>query len=253
MGERNSYTKEQEILIIDLYTRTPTARIRDSNPEIIALCDFFNDNGYHSVVSGIRNKMENLKSVDPEYTADGRTGRNNIRQGFKELWLEELRSGFSELDKHVEWAVSEIVKHSPADAAGAMPVWRHRSGQANYRDRVLAAFDNSCCISGIQTPDLIQACHIKPYRICERDGMEEQKTDVRNGLCMSVLHHKAFDSGLITIDEEHRLLISSEWEDLADDDTFFRPYEGRRIRETSRTIIGEEYLEYHRENIFRSA
>ena len=195
--------------------------------------------------------MENLKSIDPDYTADGRTGRNNIKQGFKELWLEELNSGFSDLDKHVEWAVSEILAHSPASESVDPAPWKHRSGQANYRERVLAAFDNTCCISGIQTPDLIQACHIKPYKVCAEEGREDQKMDVRNGLCLSIMHHKAFDRGLITIDEDHRIVISSKWRDLADDDAFFRPYEGKYIREP-RIALCEECLEYHREKVFIS-
>jgi len=249
MGERNSYTEEQVILIIDLYTRTPTSQVKDSNPDIIALCDFFNAHGYNSVVSGIRNKMENLKSVDPEYVSEGRVGRTKIRKGFKDLWLSELDNGFSDLDARVELAIEKIRHHLP-DGGQQIITWKHRVGQAAYRERVLAAFDNSCCISGISTPELIQACHIKPFKVCEREGLNEQKMDVRNGLCMSLLHHKAFDRGLIGIDEEHRVMISPCWEDLAEDDSFFRPFEGKRIKETPRTIIGEEYLEYHRENIF---
>lgn len=250
MSERRSYTEEQEILIIDLYTRTPTSRISNGNPDIIALCDFFNSHGYPSVVSGIRNKMENLKSVDPEYTSDGRVGRGNIRKGFKDLWLSELEDGFSNLDKHVESAMAAIIAHRPEDGTSEVPAWKHRVGQAAFRERVLASFDDTCCISGIRTPGLIQACHIKPFRICKKEGAESQKMDVRNGLCMSILHHKAFDKGLFTIDEDHCVLLSSSLDGLPRDDTFFLPFEGSRIRETPRTMIGEEYLEYHRKNIF---
>lgn len=249
MGERNSYTEEQEILIIDLYTRTPTSQVKDSNPDIIALCDFFNAHGYKSVVSGIRNKMENLKSVDPVYTVEGRVGRTKIRKSFKDLWLSELEIGFSDLDERVERAIEKI-RSGTSSGNQQNTAWKHRVGQAAYRERVLASFDNSCCISGICTPGLIQACHIKPFKVCEKEGLDDQKMDVRNGLCMSLLHHKAFDEGLFTIDEEHRIFLSPVWEDLSMDDPFFRPYEGKRIKETPRTIIGEEYLEYHREKVF---
>ena len=51
-------------MIIDLYSRTPIPNIRNDNPEIAELCELLNRNGYSRTVSGIRNKMKNLKSVD---------------------------------------------------------------------------------------------------------------------------------------------------------------------------------------------
>lgn len=62
VGQR--YTWEEETLIIDLYSRTPIPNIRNDNPEIAELCELLNRNGYSRTVSGIRNKMKNLKSVD---------------------------------------------------------------------------------------------------------------------------------------------------------------------------------------------
>ncbi len=251
MGSSYRYTKEQEILIIDLYTRTPTSRIRNSNPDIVELCRFFNDHGMPTVVSGIRNKMENLKSVDPDYVSDGRVGRTKMAKSLRELWDAEMETGFAHLDEHVADAIAAIESGSSNRPSGTPPQWSSRTGQAAFRERVLTAFGGQCCISGMSNPSLIQACHIKPYTTCHDEGRADQEMDVRNGLCMNVLFHKAFDAGLFTIDEQHRVLLSESIKDHPTEDEYFSRYDCMHIHETTRTHIGPDYLEYHRKNIFQ--
>ncbi len=113
MGSRNTYSDDEEILIIDLYRKTPTSEIRKDNPHIIELCDFFNSHGYNRTINGIIFKMENLKSVDPNYTSNGRAGLVNIRKRSKELWDRELETGFSELDAHAAEARAKISSRKP--------------------------------------------------------------------------------------------------------------------------------------------
>ncbi len=249
MGSSYRYSPEEEILIIELYTRTPNEKIGDKNPEIIELNQFFNDNGYTTTVTGIRCKMENLKSVDPEYTEGGRVGRSHMSIPFRELWLEELETGFADLDVRSEEAVKKI-SLGKGDKPGTPIRYARRAGQDAFRERVLTAFGGECCISGMSTPSLIQACHIKPYSTCHDEGRTDQEMDVRNGLCMNALFHRAFDAGLFTIDEDHRVLLSDRIGEYPTERNFFKPYSSARIHETGRTIIGEEYLDYHRHNIF---
>ena len=243
---RHEYTWEEETLIIDLYTRTPTSDINDKNQGIISLCETLNHYGYGCVVPGIRNKMENLKSVDSDYISNGRVGRTHIAKDFMNRWIDYQKTGFIGLDKDVENAYGLVEKHNPSIP---QPKRKGRDGQAVFRERVLAAFDNQCCISRMNTPQLIQACHIKPYSVCIAEKRLDQANDVRNGLCMNILYHKAFDKGLFSIDEDKRIVLSPSLE-LKRDDSFFLPYEGEKILETGRTIIGEQYLEYHRKNVF---
>ncbi len=243
---RHRYSWEEETLIIDLYTRLSYSEINDKSPEIIRLCSMLNTYGYDCVVSGLRNKMENLKSVDQEYISDGRIGRGHVAIEFSERWKNYQDSGFIGLDGDIEKAIQIVKKHNPDIPHSGIS---GRTGQTAFRERVLTSFDRQCCISGMNTAELLQACHIKPYRVCMAEGRMEQTADVRNGLCMNVLYHKAFDSGLFSIDEDRRVMLSPKLE-LKADDKFFRPYEGKKIYQTNRTIIGDTYLEYHRKNIF---
>ena len=80
---------------------------------------------------------------------------------------------------------------------------RQRLHQAAFRERVLAAYGYRCALSGLPEPRLIDAAHIVP------DGDELLgQPDVRNGICMSKLHHAAYDTGLIGIDPDLQIHVS---------------------------------------------
>ena len=235
-------------MIIDLYSRTPIPNIRNDNPEIVELCDLLNRNGYSRTVSGIRNKMENLKSVDDDYTSNGRVGRTNMSKELRSRWLNYCETGFVDLDDDVNRARS-MIGFIPIPEPTPSPGIPGRQGQDRFRRRVLAAYDNSCCISGIRIGGLLEACHIKPYNVCVEEGRSDQAMDVRNGLCMNRLHHRAFDQGLFGIDEDFHIILSPSL-DVPADDTYFLPYEGMKVKGPRFSIISKEYLEYHRKNIF---
>ena len=63
---------------------------------------------------------------------------------------------------------------------------------ARFRKNILAAYGFRCAMSDIQL-DLLDAAHIIPVE--HPKGTDE----TRNGLCLSALHHRAFDQGLIGI------------------------------------------------------
>lgn len=76
-----------------------------------------------------------------------------------------------------------------------------RVHQAQFRADVLSAYSTQCALSGIARNELIVAAHIIPHA----DGGEPI---VQNGLCLSHLHHAAFDAHLIGIDPNYRVHVS---------------------------------------------
>jgi putative restriction endonuclease len=72
---------------------------------------------------------------------------------------------------------------------------------ARFRGNVLAAYENRCAISGMQL-DLLDAAHIIPVE--HKRGTDE----VRNGLSVTVLHHRAFDHGLIGIKSDYSIIVN---------------------------------------------
>lgn len=79
------------------------------------------------------------------------------------------------------------------------------SRQANFRQQVLHAYGNRCAVTGMQLR-LIDAAHILPV------GAPDSADDVQNGIALSPTYHRAFDSGLIYLDEDLTMKIHAERE-----------------------------------------
>lgn len=121
-----------------------------------------------------------------------------------------------------------------------------RTNQGAFRDMILETYQNRCCITGLDIPQLCIASHIIPWS--ER---KETRMDVRNGLCLSATYDKAFDKHLISLDEDYRLLISPSIRDHYRNDharELFEKREGQKIHlpKTSKLRPLAKFLLVHR-------
>lgn len=111
----------------------------------------------------------------------------------------------------VHSSVSEGESPASGERRYAMRQVRQRLHQAVFRERVLHAYGARCALSGLPEARLIDAAHIIP------DGDAELgQPDVRNGICMSKVHHAAYDGGLIGIDPDYRIHVADRLFDLHD-------------------------------------
>jgi hypothetical protein len=78
-----------------------------------------------------------------------------------------------------------------------------RRGQDYFRDAVLNNFGGRCGITQLALRELLVASHILPW-----STYPDERLNVRNGICLSRLHDAAFDCGLISFDDNLRLLLS---------------------------------------------
>ncbi|MBC8288419.1 MAG: HNH endonuclease, partial [Nitrospinae bacterium] len=124
-----------------------------------------------------------------------------------------------------------------------------RVGQNFFRRSVLSAYNSKCCISGMAIPSLLVASHIVPWRVDEKNRLNP-----RNGLCLSVLHDKAFDIGVITI--TNKMTVSVSRSRTSNEDPFFDSailaYDGKPIFLPEKFHPNTEFLSYHRQHIFES-
>ena len=72
---------------------------------------------------------------------------------------------------------------------------------ARFRQNVLAAYGCRCAVSGIQL-ELVDAAHIIPV------DHERGTDELKNGICLSALHHRAFDNGLIGIKRDYSVVLN---------------------------------------------
>ena len=119
-----------------------------------------------------------------------------------------------------------------------------RVNQAAFREIILQVYNNTCCITGIDLPQVNRASHIIPWSESKATRM-----DPRNGLCLSATYDAAFDRHLISLDDTFRLLVSRDIKDFYTSEsvrTYFVSRHGQRIALPSRLKPRGDLLETHR-------
>ncbi len=76
------------------------------------------------------------------------------------------------------------------------------SRAADFRQRVLFAYGSRCAVTRVQLR-LVDAAHILPV------GAPGSSDHVANGIALSPTYHRAFDAGLIYLDDEYRMCLNN--------------------------------------------
>ena len=120
--------------------------------------------------------------------------------------------------------------------------------QSFFRRTVLASYGYKCSFCRLNISSLLNASHIIPW-----NASIPLRADPRNGLCLCVLHDRAFDRGLVAVDSEYCLLISKQLKidvPAPIHRTAFLDLEGDRIKLPERFLPMPSSLEHHRKTIF---
>ena len=113
---------------------------------------------------------------------------------------------------------------------------------------ILNNYGYRCAISGLNISTLLIASHIIPWS----DNVAE-RLNPENGICLSPLYDKAFDSGLIGIMPNYEIVLSRELLDHKNEDFFKRSF---ALINHTKIILPEEhkpnplFLQYHLDRIF---
>jgi len=94
-----------------------------------------------------------------------------------------------------------------------------------FKKEIPRIYDHTCCISGMRikvsdTIQMIDACHIISFS-------ESHDDTIGNGISLCPNLHRAFDRGLISIDENYKVLVKPFAE--ADTSYSIRQFEGKQI------------------------
>ena len=103
---------------------------------------------------------------------------------------------------------------SAAERRYALREVKTRLHQATFRSAVITAYGGRCALSGLPESRLLDAAHIA----ADSDELLGQPI-VNNGLPLSKLHHAAFDSHLIGISPDYRIVVSDRLMSVRDGPT----------------------------------
>lgn len=247
------WTRDELILAINLYCKLSFGRLHRLNPDVIKLAKLLGRTS-----SSVAYKLVNFASLDPSLQARGIKGASNASKLDKEIWREffnnwdELPFESEKLLAKIKNTTVEKLNHIqeielPKEGKTREQVVKVRVNQTFFRSSILASYNNTCCITGIQQSELLIASHIRPWSIDEKNRLNP-----RNGIAINALHDKAFETGLITITTDFKIKISSlllkqkNIEPLTD---YFLKYNNKPIILPSRFLPDIEFLKYH--NNFR--
>lgn len=122
------------------------------------------------------------------------------------------RKSMASQDRDTDIPLQNGGKRTRETGGTSEALYNQRPWQAAYRNQLLRIW-GACAVSGCRITSLLTASHIKPVIHCT----ESEKTDPYNGIFLSKVFDALFDRGLISFEDDGRILISSslQEEDLA--------------------------------------
>lgn len=252
-GQRR-WTREELILAINLYFKLPFGRLHRLNPEVISLAQLIG-----RTPNAVAFKLVNFASLDPSLKTRGIKGATNVSKLDEEVWTEFFNNWDSLpfqseelLAKYKKISVEKLnhiqEENLPKEGKVREQIIKARVNQSFFRKAILASYNNTCCITGINNPDFLIAGHIRPWSLDLNNRMNP-----RNGIAINVLHDKAYEFGYITITADYKIKVSPCIYEYTGEvyKEYFTKYDGRKIIMPSRFLPDPDFLEYHNKERFK--
>ncbi|MDP2809268.1 MAG: HNH endonuclease [Rhodocyclaceae bacterium] len=252
------WTREQLKLAFYLYCQLEFGKLHSRNRDIIELAQLIG-----RTPGAVAMKLVNFASLDPSITSTGRAGLGNAGSRDREIW-DEFHADWEGLAVECDRLRTELIESrgqvppSVLDIDEAIGledftgetrrvVTQQRIKQHFFRRAVLSSYRGRCCMSGLAEPRLLIASHIVPW---SKD--KANRLNPSNGLCLSAIHDRAFDKGLIALSDDFRVLVSTELKRSADAliQNVLLPLDGRPIELPERFVPDASFVARHREDEF---
>jgi len=252
------WTRDQLKLAFHLYCQLPFGRLHQRNPEIVTLAALID-----RTPSAVAMKLCNFASLDPSVTGSGKKALGNASALDRDIWeafhsdwetlaveCVQLRAELGDAKAPSTTAPSRTVSDTPdADYTGETrtALVTQRIKQTFFRRAVLASYRGRCCMSGLSESRLLIASHIVPWSQDPKNRLNPS-----NGLCLSSIHDRAFDQGLITLTDDFEVMVSDELRRNKDPfiSTVLVSLHRNRIELPERFAPKAEFLAHHRRNVF---
>ena len=235
-----------------MYCGIPFGKLHSTNPNIVAFAKAIG-----RTPSAVAMKLVNFASLDPAQKKRNIKGLGNVSSLDRAIWeefeaapnsvAEQSEEEFNRLSVPVESSLETEpqLPEGPTEKQLSRPM---RLVQSFFRRAVLASYGYRCSFCGLEVRSLLNASHIMPWHVSI-----DRRGNPRNGLCLCVLHDRAFDRGLMTIDTESRLQISKRLKKTNPVPLHrvgLLDIEGQQINLPGRFLPDANCLEYHRKSVF---
>lgn len=261
---RRNWSLEETQMAFALYYVLPPSECDDTGDDVqhLARC-------IHRSPNSVALKIWNIAANDPNRIALGKVGMSHGSKLDKEVWQRYAESPDSFLGECLSllFHTFEEESHGMQDAQAAPSLLTEaeqeavlgdereatvmeRVHQQYFRKSLMSNYHNKCCMTGISLKQLLVASHIKPWVA----SSAVEKTAASNGLLLNAFHDKAFDRGLITIDDDYRIRVAeSEVPHTEANEFWLYQFEGQKIDLPTICLPSHEFIEYHHKHVFLGA
>ncbi|AKD58248.1 restriction endonuclease [Spirosoma radiotolerans] len=243
------WTREQLLAVFNLYLKLPPSKLDPSNYEIKKLASLIGKSD-----SSVAVRLNNFAFVDPYNQQHGMIGLEEGAEQIRSIWngfmanqedtiYESEQIVASYQDKTLEEIYTDTA-FQVSDLKGDYKIRsiKTRVNQNVFRKIILKTYSNRCAISGLNQPELLIAGHIVPWAV-----NKEERLNPENGICLSHLYDRAYETGLICIDTDYKVLISRRLKQEVSKDffqRFFGHFEHKSIQLPKTYQPKKEFLEY---------
>lgn len=253
---RDLWTRDEMILVLNLYLKLPFGKMDRRNPDVIHLAEIIG-----RTPNAVALRLVNYASYDPILQQRGISGMAHGGKKCGEFWNEFINDRERLLFESerilaqyegttIEKKYEQEIRYIPQGIVGETKVRevKTRVNQSVFRQIVLANYDGKCALTGIDLSELLVASHIIPWA----DNVQE-RLNPENGICLSSLYDKAFDKGLISFTNDQRVIFSVRLKANVGKDyytKYFQPVENATLVTPLKYHLNPHFLEWHRDCIF---
>lgn len=250
------WTREEMILVLNLYLKIPFGKMHKSNPEVVKIARLIG-----RTPASVALRLGNYASFDPQLKQRGISGLTHAGKKCEDYWNEFIHDREKLLFESerilaqyegcsIEKKYENVIKDIPNDIVGETKIRqvKTRVNQNIFRQMVLANYENKCALTGIDIPELLVASHIIPW-----SENKQERLNPENGICLSSLYDKAFDQGLISFDNTLKVIFSKRLHSNIGKlyySKYFQQIEGKVLSEAKKYVVNPLFLEWHRDCIF---
>jgi putative restriction endonuclease len=215
------WSREETLAAFNLYCRTPFGRLHARNPEIIQLSQVLG-----RTANAVAMKCCNLAAFDPALRGRGIKGLNKASRLDREVWesfaQDPEQTGFESEARYAQimgrpLQETETVEWDDVEGLDREAITKVRVNQQLFRSIILSSYGEQCAICRLPVLRLLVACHIVPWALDRRNRMNP-----RNGICLCSLHDRAYETGVVLIDEQFVVRLGEASRCYRDNDAFAR-------------------------------
>jgi putative restriction endonuclease len=243
------WSRSELLAVLNLYLRTPFGRFHHRNPDVVAFAGLIGRSP-----NAVALKLSNFASLDPVLRSRGIRGMPNVSREDVATWRQYEADpegvAFESEQELAALGASTLIPEVERELAAPPPgeerlgLVKLRVNQRQFRRMVLARYGGVCCVTGLDSPELLVAAHIVPW-----SHSVERRMDPRNALLLNGLHDRAFEIGAIIVEEDLRVRVSPRYRDRdsAAVQELLMKYDGRALQLHGEVEPDRDLLRIHRE------